>query len=158
MLAQTGATHVIVLESINDIGLALNDLGLPRSDPPPTAAEIIFGHEQLIARARAHGLMIYGATLTPFGETAIPVIPNYWTAEGAATRLAVNAWIRTSQTYDAVIDFEAAVYDPEAPTTFLPQYDSGDHLHPGDAGYAALADAVDLELLKTSDRQTAAAR
>ena len=158
VLAQTGATHVIVLESINDIGLALNDLGLPRSDPPPTAAEIIFGHEQLIARARAHGLKIYGATLTPFGGTAIPVIPNYWTAEGAATRLAVNAWIRTSQAYDAVIDFEAAVYDPEAPTTFLPQYDSGDHLHPGDAGYAALADAVDLELLKTSDRQTAAAR
>ena len=150
VLTQTGVTHVIVLESINDIGLALNDLGLPRSDPPPSAAGIIFGHQQLIARARARGLTIYGATLTPFEGTA--VTPSYWSAEGDATRQAVNEWIRTSGEYDAVIDFEAAVRDPDAPTTFLPRYDSGD------AGYAAMADAVDLELLQAGERQTAAAR
>ena len=148
VLTQTGVTHVIVLESINDIGF-------PRSDPRPSAADIIFGHQQLIARARARGLTIYGATLTPFEGT---VFPNYWSAEGDATRQAVNEWIRTSGEYDAVIDFEAAVRDPDAPTKFLPRYDSGDHLHPGDAGYAAMADAVDLELLQAGERQTAAAR
>ncbi len=158
VVAQSGATHVVVLEGINDLGLARNQLGMPRSDTPPTAADIIAGHKQIITRAWAHGLTVYGATLTPFEGTAISVVPDYWTAEGDVTRQAVNEWIRTSGAYDAVIDFDAVVRDPASPMKFLPEYDSGDHLHPGDVGYEAMAEAVDLELLKAGERQTAAAR
>lgn len=135
VLMQTGATHVVIMEGINDIGVA-------RRNPSPSAADIIAGHKQLIARARARGLKVYGATLTPFEGAA------YWTAEGEAKRQAVNEWIRTSGDYDAVVDFDAATRDPAAPTKFLPAYDSGDHLHPGDAGYKAMGEAVDLNLFK----------
>jgi lysophospholipase L1-like esterase len=133
VLMQTGVTHVIIMEGINDIGLA-------RANPSPTAADLIAGHKQLIERARVRGLKVYGATLTPF-EGAF-----YWTAEGEAKRQALNQWIRTSGAYDAVIDFDQVTRDPEAPTKFLPAYDSGDHLHPGDAGYRAMGEAVDLKL------------
>ena len=101
---------------------------------------MIAGHKQLIESARTRGLVIYGATLTPF-EGA-----NYFTKVGEAKRQAVNQWIRTSQAYDAVIDFDAATRDPSSPARFLPQYDSGDHLHPSDAGYRAMAEAIDLTL------------
>jgi lysophospholipase L1-like esterase len=135
VLMQTGVTHVVVMEGINDIGVA-------RSNPSPTAADIIAGHQQLIERARARGLKVYGATLTPFEGAA------YFTQEGEAKRQAVNRWIRTSGAYDGVIDFDLITRDPAAPTRFLPAYDSGDHLHPGDAGYKAMGDAVDLALFK----------
>jgi len=133
VLMQTGVTHVIVMEGINDIGIA-------RANPTPTAEDLIAGHKQLIARARARGLKVYGATLTPFEGAA------YWTTEGEAKRQALNQWIRTSGAYDAVIDFDQVTRDPAAPTKFLPAYDSGDHLHPGDAGYKAMGEAVDLKL------------
>jgi lysophospholipase L1-like esterase len=133
VLMQTGVTHVIVMEGINDIGIA-------RSNPTPGADDLIAGHKQLIERARARGLKVYGATLTPFEGAA------YWTAEGEAKRQALNQWIRTSGAYDAVIDFDQVTRDPAAPTKFLPAYDSGDHLHPGDAGYKAMGEAVDLKL------------
>ena len=133
VLMQTGVTHVIVMEGINDIGLA-------RANPNPSAADLIAGHKQLIERARSRGLKVYGATLTPFKGAA------YWTAEGEAKRQALNEWIRTSKAYDAVIDFDQVTRDPAAPTKFLPAYDSGDHLHPGDAGYKAMGEAVDLKL------------
>jgi lysophospholipase L1-like esterase len=135
VLLQPGVTHVIVMEGINDIGLA-------RSNPTPTAADLIAGHRQLIARAHAHGLKIYGATLTPFEGAA------YYTPEGEAKRRALNDWIRTSREYDGVIDFDAVMRDPKAPSKFLPAADSGDHLHPGDAGYKMMGDAVDLGLFK----------
>jgi lysophospholipase L1-like esterase len=135
VLAQPGVTHVIVMEGINDIGLA-------RANPTPSAADLIAAHEQLIARAHAHGLKIYGATLTPF-EGA-----SYFSPEGEMKREAVNEWIRTSGAYDGVVDFDKVIRDPGAPTKFLPQYDSGDHLHPNDAGYKAMGDAVDLGLFK----------
>ena len=154
VLVQSGVTHVIVLEGINDIGLARMS---PRPEQPPTAAELIAAHHQLIERARAQGLTIYGATMLPFEGTDIPV-PDYWTEEGAATRQAVNEWIRTSQAYDAVFDFDAVMRDPDAPTKLLPRYDSGDHLHPGDLGYEAMANAIDLELLKTAARSEALSR
>ena len=137
VLLQTGATHVIVLEGINDIS------GAPR--PGVTAAALIAGHRQLIARARARGLTIFGATLTPFEGTTIP---GYWTPEGEAIRRELNEWIRTSGEYDAVFDFDAATRDPERPTWFLPEYDCGDRLHPGDAGYEAMANAVDIDLFR----------
>ena len=158
VLAQAGVTHVVVLEGINDVGLALNDLGLPRSESRPTAEEIIFGHQQLIARAKSHGLSIYGATFLPFEGTSLAVIPNYWSADGEATRQAINDWIRTSGAYDGVVDFEAAVRNPDAPTRIRPRYDSGDGLHPGDAGYAAMAEAVDLELLRVVEADLASTR
>ena len=133
VLMQTGVTHVVIMEGINDIGLG-------RSNPSPSADDIIAGHQQLIARARARGLRVIGATLTPF-EGA-----NYYTAEGEAKRQAVNQWIRTSGAYDGVIDFDMVTRDPAAPTKILPAYDSGDHLHPGDAGYKAMGEAIDLDL------------
>lgn len=135
VLMQTGVTHVVVMEGINDIGVA-------RSNPAPTAEDIIAGHKQLIERARARGLKIYGATLTPFEGAP------YYTPEGEAKRQAVNQWIRTGKAYDGVIDFDMVTRDPAAPTKFLPAYDSGDHLHPGDAGYKAMGDAVDLALFE----------
>jgi len=133
VLMQTGVTHVIVMEGINDIGIA-------RANPTPTAADLIAGHTQLIERARARGLKVYGATLTPFEGAA------YFTAEGEAKRQALNQWIRTGGAYDGVIDFDQVMRDPAAPAKFLPAYDSGDHLHPGDAGYKAMGEAVDLAL------------
>jgi lysophospholipase L1-like esterase len=133
VLMQTGITHVVVMEGINDIGIA-------RNNPSPSAADLIAGHKQLIERAHARGLKIYGATLTPY-EGA-----GYFSPEGEAKRQALNQWIRTSGAYDGVIDFDMVTRDPSAPTKFLPAYDSGDHLHPGDAGYKAMGDAVDLAL------------
>ena len=135
VLAQAGATHVIVLESINDIGLA-------RDNACPSAADIIAAHRQLIERAHARGLKIFGATLTPFEGAA------YWTKEGEAKRQALNDWIRTSKAYDGVIDFDAAVRDPNAPTKLQPQFNPGDNLHLTDAGYQAMANAIDLGLFK----------
>jgi lysophospholipase L1-like esterase len=134
-LDQTGVTHVIVMEGINDIGNA-------RQNPTPTAEDFIAGHKQLIELAHTRGLKIYGATLTPFEAAA------YFTKEGEAKRQALNQWIRTSKAYDAVIDFDVATRDPANPTRYLPLYDSGDHLHPNDAGYQAMADAIDLALFK----------
>jgi lysophospholipase L1-like esterase len=93
----------------------------------------------------AKGLKIYGATLTPFKGTAFG---HYYTAAGEAKRRAVNHWIRTSDAFDAVIDFDRAIRDPGHPLRILPRYDSGDHLHPNDAGYAAMAGAIDLALFR----------
>jgi lysophospholipase L1-like esterase len=135
VLAQPGVTHVVVLEGINDIGQA-------RSNPSPGAADLIAAHKTLIDRAHARGLRIYGATLTPFQGA------NYWTREGEAKRQALNAWIRTSQAYDAVFDFDAVVRNPEQPAQLLPQYDPGDHLHLNAAGYEAVAGSIDLALFR----------
>jgi lysophospholipase L1-like esterase len=136
VLAQPGVTHVVVLEGINDIGMAA------RGSSTPSAEDLIGAHRQLVERAHTKGLKIFGATLTPF-EGA-----NYFTAEGEAKRQAVNEWLRTSKIYDAIIDFDAAVRDPQRPTKILAAYDSGDALHPSDAGYKAMAAAVDLALFK----------
>lgn len=135
VLAQTGVTHVVVMEAINDIGLA-------GRNPTPSAEDLIAGQKQLITRAHEQGLKIYGATLTPFEGAA------YFTQEGEAKRQAINDWIRTSGAYDGVIDMDKVIRDPSAPTKFLPMYDSGDHLHPNDDGYRAMGDAVDLALFK----------
>jgi lysophospholipase L1-like esterase len=143
VLSSPGVTHVIVLEGINDI-----QNPNARQNPTPTAEDIIAGHKQLIERAHARGVKIYGATLTPYYGAG-----NY-TEIGEAKRQAVNQWIRTGGAYDAVIDFDRATRDPNDPKKFLAAYDSCDHLHPNDAGYKAMADAVDLALFRPGPAAT----
>jgi lysophospholipase L1-like esterase len=142
VLAQAGVTRVIVLEGINDIGLP-GTLGRPAEEV--TADEITEGLQQLIERAHEHQILIFGGTLTPFEGTTFR---GYYTPAGELKRQAVNAWIRTGADFDAVIDFDQAIRDPTHPTRMLPAYDSGDHLHPNDAGYQAMADYINLELFK----------
>jgi len=141
VLAQTGANYVVVLESINDIGIG-------RSNAVPSADDLIAAHKQLIERAHAHGLKIYGATLTPFDGAA------YFTSEGEAKRQAVNQFIRSGKAYDGVIDFDAAVRDSAAPSKIQQKFNPGDNLHMNDAGYQAMAGAIDLGLFKASGRAT----
>lgn len=132
VLAQPGARTVIFLEGINDIG----------DGTVTSASQLITADEQIIARAHAAGLRILGGTLTPF-EGA-----GYYSPQKEQIREQVNDWIRTSGAFDGVIDFARAVQDPSNPQMFAPSYDSGDHLHPNDAGYQAMANAIDLSLLR----------
>jgi len=140
VLAQSGVKYMVLLEGINDFGHAA-----PGTPEAVSAEDVIAGYKQIIRRARAHGIKVYGATLTPYVGT---IFPGYYQPEGEVKRQAVNAWIRTSGAFDAVIDFEAVVRDPADPTRMLPAYDVGDHLHPNDAGYRAMANSIDLRLFK----------
>ncbi len=124
-LMQPGVTHVVLLEGINDLSR-----GSANRRDSVTAEDIIFGYKQLIARAHERGVAIIGCTLTPIGGLNSPSTPS-----ADAKRTAVNTWIRNSNAFDGVIDFDAATRDPADPTRFLPAYDSGDHLHPNGAGY-----------------------
>jgi lysophospholipase L1-like esterase len=143
VLARTGVTHVIVLEGINDIGIPG---GLGRPTEEVSADEIIVGLQQFIERAHEKRLTILGGTLTPFEGTPFP---GYYSPAGELKRQAVNSWIRTKADFDAVIDFDQAVRDPTHPARLLPAYDCGDHLHPNDMGYKAMADAIDLKLFQS---------
>jgi lysophospholipase L1-like esterase len=145
VLVQTGAKYLIVLQGNADI-LIPGLIGDPAEDV--TADQIIQGHRQIIARARALGLTVYGGTLNPVEGYPFP---GYWTATLEAKRQAVNRWIRTSRAYDAVIDFDRVLRDPSQPARLLPAYDSGDHVHPNDFGYQAMADAIDLSLFRDDD-------
>jgi lysophospholipase L1-like esterase len=136
VLRQPNVKVVILLEGINDIG---------RGGNLPTQ-RIIDGYRRLIGRAHAAGVKILGATLTPFGGSF------YWTPTHAAVRDAVNRWIRRSGAFDGVIAFAAAVADPRNPEKLRRAYDSGDHLHPNDAGYRAMARAVNLDVLLRASR------
>lgn len=131
VLSIPGATHMVVLEGVNDLGMG-----------KPTGEQIIAGYRQLIERAHAHGLKIIGATILPYGGA------NYWTATGEAERAKVNAWIRTSRQFDGVIDFDAATRDPAKPDHMKADLQSGDWLHPNDAGYRVMGDAIDLAVFK----------
>jgi len=132
VLTQSGVTHVVVLEGINDL----------RIDPSVTADDLIGGYRQLIARAHARGLQILGATLLPSEGN------NRWTPELEMKRQAINQWIRDSGEFDGTIDFDAVVRDPNEPSKLLPEYDSGDHIHPSDTGYRAMGEMVNLELFR----------
>ena len=145
VLNAPGAKYVILLEGINNIGLPG---AFGRAGEMVTADDIIAGHKQIIARAHERGLKIFGGTLTPFEGTTFP---GYFTAEGEAKRQAVNRWIRHSGAFDAVIDFDRATRDPAHPSRLLPAYDSGDHLHPNDAGYRAMAAFIDPKLFREND-------
>jgi len=140
VLSQPGVEAAIVL-------IGINDLGAFQRDAPPTHAELIAGYRQLIAQAHSRGIRILGATLTPFEGALEEFAPDYYTPEKERVRALVNAWIRSSGEFDAVVDFDLALRDPEHPTRLAPAYDSGDRLHPNDAGYRAMAEAVDLRAL-----------
>jgi lysophospholipase L1-like esterase len=144
VLAVDGVRVLIVLEGINDIGWP-DESNRRYVNQRVTADEIIGGLHQIVDRAHAHCIRVVGATLTPYGGAA------YASAAGEAKREAVNGWIREAGHFDAVIDFDAAVRDQNHATRLGPQYDSGDHLHPSNEGYRAMANAIDLQLLTPSD-------
>ena len=133
VLSQPDVKSVVLLEGINDIG----------GGQATSADQIIAAYRQLIARAHSADVCIIGGTLTPFEGAR----PPYYTPEKDLIRKAVNEFVRTSGEFDSVIDFDAAMRDPANPNRFLPAYDSGDHLHPKDAGYQAMANAIDLKQL-----------
>ena len=140
VLSKPGVRWVLLLQGSNDV--SAGDV-LKTPNEKVSAEQIIDGMKTLIARARAKGIKIWGGTLLPKGGAAFPAPPS---EEARIKRHAVGKWIRTSGAFDAVIDFEKVMRDPADPDRLLPAYDSGDHLHPNDAGYKAMAAALDLSL------------
>jgi lysophospholipase L1-like esterase len=134
VLSVPGVTHMVVLEGVNDLGMG--------GAKPPSAEEMKAGYRQLMARARAQGIKVIGATILPY-EGA-----RYFHANGEAVRRELNAWIRSGGEFDGVIDFDAAVRDPAAPTRMRADLHAGDWLHPNDAGYRVMGDAVDLRVFR----------
>jgi lysophospholipase L1-like esterase len=137
VVGQAGVRYVIVLEGINDIGHAYDP---NRTYDVVTADDLIQGFAQMAERAHAHGIKIIGATLTPY------VGAKYASTAGEKVRVALNEWIRTTKMLDGVIDFDKATRDPQHPDMYLPSVEHGDHLHPQDAGYKLMGDAIDLGL------------
>jgi len=137
VLSVPGVRYVVVLEGVNDIGAAKNG-----HMAPPRPEELIAAYRQIIDRAHDHGVKVFGATILPYKGA------GYWSEEGEAVRQAVNAWVRAPGHFDGVIDFDRAVADKADPLTIAAAYDSGDHLHPKDAGYKAMAEAIDLKLFR----------
>lgn len=138
VLGQTGVRTVVLLEGVNDIGHDLSATG-----GPVTARDVTDAYQALIRSAHGRGLRVIGGTLLPVGGS------KYDTPAAERTRAEVNAWIRGGGSFDGVVDFDRAVRDPAAPDRILPAYDSGDGLHPDDAGYRAMADAIDLALVRS---------
>ncbi|MFJ3053013.1 SGNH/GDSL hydrolase family protein [Pseudomonas nitroreducens] len=145
-LGKPGVQAAIVLLGINDISWPGSTFA-PKN-PLVQYEDLVAGYRQLIAQAHVRGVRIVGATLLPF-ERALSGSPieNYHAANKEALRQRVNQWIRQSGEFDAVVDLDAHLRDPAHPLRLLPAYDSGDHLHPGDAGNRAMAESVDIEAL-----------
>jgi len=123
-----------MLEGVNDVGMGRGQ--------GPTAQELINGYLQIIARAHANGVKVIGATILPFKGAA------YYTEAGDAVRMAVNDWMRTSNAFDATIDLDAVMKDPSDPAQLRPDMHVGDWLHPNDAGYRMMGEAIDLALFQ----------
>lgn len=145
VLSKPGVRWVLLLQGSNDVS-AGDVLKTPKEKV--SAEQIIDGMKTLIARARAKGIKIWGGTLLPKGGAAFPAPPS---EEARIKRHVVGTWIRTSGAFDAVVDFEKVMRDPANPDRLLPAYDSGDHLHPNDAGYKAMAAALDLSLFSRDE-------
>ena len=141
-LSKPGVRWILLLSGSNDISAA-DMLDTPKDKV--SAQQIIAGMQQLIARAHAAGIKVYGATLLPKAGVRKPFVH---TPEAQAKRKEVNAWIRSSGAFDAVVDFEKLMGDPARPDHLAPAYDSGDHLHPNDAGFKAMAAAIDLRVFR----------
>jgi lysophospholipase L1-like esterase len=152
VLAQTNARYLIVFEGINDIGT--QDPASPPEAHSDLVEHVEQAYAQMIARAREHGVIVIGATITPFAGS------DYYTKDPRrdADRQVINAWIRTPGHFDAVVDFDALTRDPAKPDTLKAEYDSGDHLHLSAAGYAAMGGAVPLDLFADKPVKTKAAR
>ena len=140
VLSHAGVRWMTVLLGINDITFP----AVPGAAPSEavTADDLIWGFQQIIERAHRHGIKVAGATIMPVEGV------NTYTAGGEAIRQAVNTWIRTSKAYDAVIDFDAAVRDPAHAGRLRADFDPGDHVHPNDAGNAAMAAAIDAAIFR----------
>jgi len=138
VLSEPGVKWVTLLEGINDIGFS----NLPTAPPGEgvTADDVIGALRQIVERAHVHGIKVLGGTLTPYAGAA------YYDEKGEASRETVNQWIRTSGVFDAVVDFDAVVRDPKNPKQIRADFNISDHLHPNDAGYKAMADAIDLAI------------
>ena len=141
VLGQSGVKYLTILEGINDIGRLANTRMLAPEDDI-SAQNLEHALTQLADRAHEHGIKVFAATLTPYGGA------GYWSEKGEQIRKDYNNWIRTSGVFDGVIDFDKITADPANPDRFNPTYDSGDHLHPNDAGYKAMGDGIDLKLFK----------
>jgi len=150
VLAQAGVKYVIV-------GLGINDIAFPGSLTPAAesikAENIIAGYRQLIARAHQRGIRIIGTTNPPFENSYLDLTPSgplitFYTSEKESERQKVNAWILGSGEFDGVVDLDAVLRDPSRPTQLLPSYDSGDHLHPNNAGCRAEGTAIPLALFE----------
>jgi lysophospholipase L1-like esterase len=142
VLAPAGVRWVIVFEGVNDLGgLAIHAEVSPEAHAA-FVQRVLAAYKQIIARAHAHGLRVYGATITPY------VGSGYYHPGplSEADRQSVNQWIRTDGHFDAVIDFDAVVRDPQHPDHLLPAFDCGDHLHPSPAGYKAMGESIPLTL------------
>jgi lysophospholipase L1-like esterase len=144
VLAPADVRWVIVFEGVNDLGGVAIRGEVPAADHAALVARVLAAYQQIIDRAHAHGLRVYGATVTPYTGSDF----YHPGALSEADRQAVNAWIRAAGHFDAVIDFDSVVRDPQHPEHLLPAYDCGDHLHPSPAGYKAMADAIPLNLFK----------
>ncbi len=146
VIAQPGVRYVIILEGINDIGLLARSGEAPRAEHDTLVRRMIGAYQQMIARARTHGIKVIGGTIMPF-------IGSSYYHPGPASesdRQAINEWVRAHAHFDAMIDFDKITRDPEHPDRLLPAFDSGDHLHPSPAGYAAMALAIPLALFAPS--------
>jgi lysophospholipase L1-like esterase len=139
VIAQPGVTHAIIMLGTNDLR---NRSAKPEEEV--NAAQMIAGLKQVALRGQSAGIKMIGCTLTPFWNETF--LPGAWNARREAVREAVNAWVRDVGAFDAVVDFDAALRDPENKLRMLPKYDCGDHLHPSDFGYRAMGDAIDLAL------------
>jgi lysophospholipase L1-like esterase len=139
VVAQPGVTHVIVVLGTNDLR---NRWAKPEEEV--SSEQMIAGLKQLALRAQTAGIKIFGGTLLPFENETFLV--GAWTPAREKVRQAVNEWMREGGAFDAVIDFDKALRDPDHPTSMLPAYDCGDHLHPSDLGYNKMGDAIDLAL------------
>ena len=139
VLAQPGVTHAIIMLGTNDLR---NRPG--KAEEEVTAPQMIAGLKQFAVRGQSRGVKVIGGTLTPSENETF--LPGAWTPRREAVRQAVNDWLRKTDAFDAIVDFDRALRDPDHPTQMLPVYDCGDHLHPSDLGYRAMGDAVDLSL------------
>ena len=149
VLNQPGVQWLMMLEGVNDIGSATAQTA---HSVPITAEDLIWGLRQIADRAHQHGIRVAGCTILPY-EGA-----GYFREEGETIRQKVNEWIRTSGVYDAVVDFDAATRDPANPRRLRPEFDPGDHLHPNDAGYRAMAESVDLRIFNPKARAATAGK
>jgi lysophospholipase L1-like esterase len=142
VLAPAGVQWLIVFEGVNDLGGLARGGEVSPAEHAALVQRVLAAYQQIVARAHAHGLRVFGATITPYAGS------NYYHPGplSEVDRQAVNTWIRSPGHFDAVIDFDAVVRDPQHPDHLLPAYDCGDHLHPSPAGYKAMGDAIPLSL------------